>query len=208
MRQRRISDRYYVAMFALIAVALFGYALPWVVAPVGSMTLNGHDLAEWASLVPSQRATSPPLLAPLLIRMQPLMLSLLLGVIATGRLRMASSAAAICLLAAAQLPPFEFVYDINNLNYRQQFSLAALSLIAGLCVIPFQARRVLLMAAALVASVGLVASALGLFTAIELYGAFELDAVPGAGLWLLGLSYVAVIAITLREILTWDRALL
>ena len=137
----RMSDgNSYITMFALIVVALCGYALPWIVAPIASMTLNGHDLAEWASLVPSQRATSPPLLAPLLLRLQPVMLSLLLGVHRdrTPKSGMAMSAAAICLLAAAQLPPFEFVYDINNLNYRQQFSLAALSLIAGFCLIPLR----------------------------------------------------------------------
>ncbi len=206
MSQRSIFEGCYPAMFALIALALFGYAQPWIVAPVGSMTLNAPDLAEWASLVPSQRVTTPPLLAPLLIRLQPMMLTLLLGGITAGRRKMAMSAAAICLLAASQLPPFEFVYDINNLNYRQQFSLAALSLIAGICLIPIQTRRVLLLAAALIGAAGLVTSAFGLSTAIELYGAFEFDAVPGAGIWILGLSYVALIAIALREILTRDRA--
>ena len=148
MSRRFASDRFYITMIALIVMALCGYALPWIVVPSASLTLNGHDLAEWASLVPSQRATSPPLLAPLLLRLQPLALSLLLGGIAVGRRRTAMAAAAICLLAAAQLPPFEFVYDINNLNYRQQFGLAVFSLIGGLCLVPLQARRLALFVAA------------------------------------------------------------
>lgn len=201
MRRRIASNRFYLAMFALIVVALCGYALPWIVVPAGSLTLNGHDLAEWASLVPSQRATSPPLLAPLLLRFQLVMLSMLLGVIAVGRRRKAMTAVAICLLAASQLPPFEFVYDINNLNYRQQFSLAAFSLIAGLCLIPLRTRRLSLLVVFFIAAIGLVTSALGLSMALELYGAFELDADPGAGIWVLGLSYITLIAIALREIL-------
>ncbi len=199
MSQRIHSNNSYLTMLALIAVACCGYALPWIVVPAASMTLNGHDLAEWASLVPSQRATSPPLLAPLLLRFQLVMLSMLLGVIAAGRRRMAIAAVAICLLWAAQLPPFEFVYDINNLNYRQQFSLAAFSLIAGLCLIPLQTRRPSLLVFLSIAAAGLVTSALGLSMALGLYGAFELDAVAGAGIWVLGLSYVALIAIAFRE---------
>jgi len=205
MSQRSMFDPYYITMFALIVVALCGYALPWIVAPIGSMTLNGHDLAEWSSLVPSQRATSPPLLAPLLIRVQPVMLSLLLGGIATGGRRMAMTAAAILLLAASQLPPFEFVYDINNLNYRQQFSLASFSLIVGLCLIPLQTRRLPVLITLPIAAAGLVASAFGLSMTLALYGAFELNAVPGAGIWVLGLSYVALIAVALGKILSWRR---
>lgn len=201
MNRQIASDSFYLTMFALIIVAYCGYALAWIVVPAGSMTLNGHDLAEWASLVPAQRATSPPLLAPLLLRLQPLMLSLLLGGIAVGRRRMAMSAAAICLLAAAQLPPFEFVYDINNLNYRQQFGLAACSLIGGFCLIPLQSRRLSQMVMLSIAATGLVTSAFGLSMALELYGAFELDAVAGAGIWILGLSYAGLIASALRELL-------
>lgn len=202
MSRRNASASFYITMFALIVVALCGYALSWIVAPVGSMTLNGHDLAEWASLVPSQRATSPPLLASLLLRLQPLMLSLLLGSAAAGRGGMALSAAAICLLAAAQLPPFEFVYDINNLNYRQQFGLAAFSLIGGLCLIPLRSRRPSLMVVLFITAAGLVTSALGLSMALELYGVFSLDAVAGAGFWVVGLSYAGLIASALRELLS------
>lgn len=202
MSQRIHSNNSYLTMLALIVVACCGYALPWIVAPAASMTLNGHDLAEWASLVPSQRATSPPLLTSLLLRLQLVMLSLLLGVIAVGRRRMAMSAVAICLLAGAQLPPFEFLYDINNLNYRQQFSLAALSLIAGLCLILLRSRILSLMVVLSIAAAGLVTSFLGLSMALKLYLAFSLDAAPGLGIWVLGLSYVALIANALREILT------
>ena len=201
MRRQIASDSFRLTMFALIVAALCGYALPWIVAPSGSMTLNGHDLAEWASLVPTQRATSPPLLAPLLLRLQPLVLSLLLGGIAVGCRGMAMSAAAICLLAAAQLPPFEFVYDINNLNYRQQFGLAAFSLIGGWRLIHRKSRRLSLMAVLFIAAAGLATSAFGLSMALGLYGAFELDAIAGAGFWVVGLSYAGLSANALREIL-------
>ena len=198
MSQRNASDNYSSLIYALVLGGLFGYVQPWIVVPSGSMTLNVFDLAEWASLIPTQQVTSPPLLVPLLLRLQPVILSLLLGVIASGRKRMALTALAICLLATAQLPPFEFVNDINNLNYRQQFILAAASLVAGFFLLPLEPRRVSTFVMLALPAVGIVTAALGLSEAGALYRQFQLDAAPGAGIWILGLSYVATITISLR----------
>lgn len=200
MSQRTASDSVSWLMLALILVGIFGYAQPWIVAPSGAMTLNAFDLAEWASLTPAQRGASPPLVAPLLLRLQPVILSSLLGLIAAGRKGMALSALAICMLAAAQLPPFEFVYDINNLNYRQQFFLATGSLAAGAFLLRLQSRRLTGFIMAALAVVGIVTAALGLATAASLYGDFGMDAAHGAGIWLLCLSYAAQFTIALRQL--------
>lgn len=155
------------------------------------MTLSAFDLAEWASLLPAQRATSPPLLAPLLLRLQPVILCLILGAVADSRAKTAIAAIAILLLAVAQLPPFEYVYDINNVNYRQQFFLAIASLIGGLAAIPLRRQRLVALAAIVLPIVGLVTSALGLAQAETLYRQFQLGASSGAGIVILSFSYLA-----------------
>lgn len=177
--------------FVLVLVGLLGYIQPWIVAPTGSMTLSAFDLAEWGSLLPAQRATSPPLLASLLLRLQPVMLCLILGAVADSRAKTAIAAIAILLLAVAQLPPFEYVYDINNMNYRQQFFLAIASLIGGLAAIPLRRQRLVALAAIVLPIVGLVTSALGLAQAEALYRQFQLGASSGAGIVILSLSYLA-----------------
>jgi len=60
----------------LLLLGLLGYLLPWAVASSAPMTLNAYDLAEWTSLHPAQRQTTPPLLAPLRLRAQLAILSL------------------------------------------------------------------------------------------------------------------------------------
>jgi len=200
MSRRIESHSASMLMVALVLTGLGGYLLPWIVASSGPMTLNAFDLAEWASLVPAQRVTSPPLIVPLLLRTQLLLLSLLLGVIAVGRKEMAIAALAICLLATAQLPPFEYVYDINNLNYRQQFILAAVSLVAGLLLLPLGRRWIALAVKLALAISGIGTAALGLSGAMALFSHFELAAAQGAGIWILILCYAAVIALALHEI--------
>ena len=201
MSQRNASDSYSSLVYALVLAGLLGYVQPWIVVPSGPMTLNAFDLAEWASLIPAQYGTSPPLVVPLLLRLQPVILSLLLGVIAAGRKRMAITAVAICLLATAQLPPFEFVNDINNLNYRQQFILAATSLVAGFFLLPLASRRVSQLVILVLTVAGIVTAALGLSEAEALYRQFQLEAAPGAGIWILGLSYGITIIISLQQMI-------
>lgn len=195
----KATDRHWTFAAALVLVALVGYVQPWIDVPAGAMTLNAFDLAEWASLIPAQQATSPPLLTPLLLRLQPLILCLILGANAAGRLTIAISAIAILILAAAQLPPFEYVYDINNLNYRQQFILASVSFIGGLALLPFSQRRMVALVAFALPIAGLATSLIGLSQAEALYRHFQLDADPGAGIVIMCLSYVLMIAGTTRR---------
>ena len=201
MSRRIESGNALMLTVALVLIGFGGYLLPWIVASSGPMTLNAFDLAEWASLVPAQRGTFPPLIVPLLLRTQPVLLSLLLSVIAVGRKGMAVAALAICLVAIAQLPPFEYVYDINNLNYRQQFVLAVVSLVAGLLLLPHGRRWIALAVKLALAIVGIGTATLGLSGAMALFSQFGLAAVPGAGIWILILGYAAIIALALYEML-------
>ena len=200
MSGRATARRATPLAFALAALCLFGYVQPWIVAPAGSLTLNAYDLAEWSSLVPAQRATSPPLLAPLLLRLPLTILCALLGAIAQGRGAKSLSAFAIVILALAQLPPVEFALDINNLNYRQQFSLAALSLIAGFSLMLRSGRRFTALVSLALSAAGVATSILGYAGAEALYQRFHLDPSPGAGLWIMILAWVAIGATALGSL--------
>lgn len=195
-------NRYPTAVFGLALLALSGYMQPWIVAPTGSMTLNAFDLAEWASLAPAQRATSPPLLAPLLLRLQPVILCLMLGAVVDRRMYIAISAIAILLLAAAQLPPLEYVYDINNLNYRQQFFLAIVSLIGGFAAMPLRHQKLVALATMVLPMAGLVTAAIGLAQAEALFRQFQVGASSGAGIVILSLSYFALLALAARGMIS------
>ena len=175
----------------LLLLALLGYLLPWAIAPSAPMTLNAYDLAEWTSLHPAQRQTNPPLLAPLLLRAQLLILSLALALTVSQSW---VAAAAIVALALAQLPPFEYVYDIANLNYRQQFALALVSLVAGLAATRFKNRRLTRFALFLLPVAGIFSVHAGVAQAFEV---FRQPAAMGFGPWILTASYAGIAAFSL-----------
>ena len=189
MRDRVDSKREHSLLrIMLLLLGLLGYLLPWAVAPSAPMTLNAYDLAEWTSLHPAQRQTTPPLLAPLLLRAQLVMLSLAIALSVSQRW---VAAAAVAALALAQLPPFEYVYDIANLNYRQQFALALVSLAAGLAATRLRHRRMTLLLLILLPAAGIVSVFAGVGQALE---AFWQPADTGFGPWLLTASYVGIAA--------------
>lgn len=175
-----------------LAVGLLGYLLPWTVAPSAPMTLNAFDLAEWTSLHPAQRQTAPPLLAPLLLRAQLVFLTLAFAITTSGRTWRLFSVAAVVLLALAQLPPYEYVYDLANLNYRQQFFLALASLISGLLATVMGQRRIAWMLLLALAIVGTVSVVAGVAQAFELYRQLQQTTSVGLGPWILSSSYIAI----------------
>ena len=187
-------ERYGLLPVILLLLGLLGYLLPWAVAQSAPMTLNAYDLAEWTSLHPAQRQTTPPLMAPLLLRAQLVILSLAFAVTASRRW---IAAAAVVVLALAQLPPFEYVYDIANLNYRQQFVLALVSLVAGLAATRLRNRRIIRLLLFLLAVAGILSVHAGAAQAIE---AYRQPATIGFGPWLLTASYVGVAAITVLAV--------
>ncbi len=181
-------------LLILLSLALLGYALPWAVTSSAPMTLNAFDLAEWTSLHPAQRHTEPPLLAPLLLRAQLVILTLTLALAASGRW---ITALVVLLLALAQLPPFEYVYDFANLNYRQQFGLALFSLIAGFVATRFGHRRLMRFLLIVLPILGIVSVYAGVSQAFEVYRQLQSVASVGMGPWLLAVSYVGIAAIGL-----------
>lgn len=193
-------------LYLFLATALIGYLLPWAVAPSATMTLNGYDLAEWASLHPLQRQTSPALLAPLELRLQLVVLSVALGLLAIGRAQRWLAIILILLLALAQLPPFEFVYDIRNTNYSQQFRLAAISLVVALAATPFKLRLLRPYALILLSILGIGSAIHGAAQALDLLALLGQGASAGAGLWISILSYGGIIVVAVASLLEDRRA--
>lgn len=182
----------------LLLFGLLGYVLPWAVSSSAPMTLNAYDLAEWTSLHPAQRHSSPPLLAPLLLRAQLALLSLTFALTASRRPRRLISAAVVVVLALAQLPPFEYVYDIANLNYRQQFVLALASLIAGLVMTGVQSLRIIRLLLLLLPVVGILSVYAGVSQALDVYRETQPVLSIGLGPWLLTASYIGIAATSFR----------
>ena len=193
----RMQRRPLLLLLTLLLLGLVGYLLPWAVSASAPMTLNAYDLAEWASLHPAQRQTTPPLLAPLLLRAQLAILTLILALPASGRSMRAICALAVVALALAQLPPFEYVYDIANLNYRQQFGLALASLIAGLAATRLANRRIIRMLLVILPIAGIFAVIAGVTQALEVYRLTQTVAGIGLGPWLLCASYIGIAAANL-----------
>ncbi len=190
---------YTLILYLLVTVGLAGYVLPWIVAPSAALTLNAYDLAEWTSLHPLQRQTSPPLLAPLELRLQLVIFTVTLGMLASGRSLRAISGILIVLLAFAQLPPFEFLNDIRNLNYGQQFALALASLILSLAALPFNPPRILPIVLAVLSALGIASALHGLSQAQELFAHLQQNASTAAGFWITVASYGGIIVVSVAS---------
>ncbi len=191
----------------LLVLAFVGYLVPWLVAPSAPMTLNAHDLAEWVSLYPAQHHTSPPLLAPLLLRLQLVILTLALGALPANKSGKLVAAIIIVVLAIGQLPPPEYVHDIGNLNYRQQFGLATTSLIAGLFLLRVRHSSLQLIFLIVSPLVGILAALAGMSQAYDVYMSLHTNGTIGLGLWILIASYAGLIATVFAGRLRRPRAI-
>lgn len=117
----------------LIVLALAGYLLPWLSLGANGLTYNGYDLAEWTTLNPAVQVGTPPLLPSLLLRLSLVCVALLVVLIGTQ-----SKWLKLVFLTGftiALLPPFEFLANSANPNYRQQFGLSVFTFLAGLALL-------------------------------------------------------------------------
>ena len=177
------------------ALALAACLLPWVTNPAAGLSLNPTDLAEWTTLAPAVQAQTPPLFTSFLLR-TPLLIVALLVAFAAGR-KNGWATLLILLLAAAQLPPFEFLKDSGNSNYRQQLMMAVLTAGLGLGALYGLPRRFVLTGAGITAALGLLAALAGVTSALHEMQAFALAAQAGPGLLLYGAAMLATVALAL-----------
>src|SRR5262245_36944556 len=105
--------------WVLFLLALVFYMLPWVLTPDASLNMGGYDLAEWASLHPAVRASSPPLLLSFALRLPLALLALVVAFSGEQAGKTWVRAAFVCLLAVALLPSPEFLTQYrDDPNYR------------------------------------------------------------------------------------------
>lgn len=115
------------------------YVLPWAGLGQGAVQFNGHDFAEWLSLLPAERQASPALLAVFSVRMYLVFALCLVASFLQGRVCVGLA----ILLSVSLLPPLEFLQNLQDSNYQQQALVAALALILPLSVtrLPIASRR-------------------------------------------------------------------
>lgn len=176
-----------------ILLALIGYMLPWITTPTTPLTLGAYDLAEWASLHPSQPNTTPVLIVPLLLRIQLVIITLTIALSASTDTLRIFSIIAIVPLSIAQLPPLEFLTIANsNINYQQQFVLATISLVLGVGLSVFKPMRLIPYIIILLVGMGMVSAIAGLQQAQTLYILSLQENTVGAGVIVLGIAYLVI----------------
>ncbi len=173
--------------YILLGLMLVLYLFPWLVNPAASLSPNAYDLAEWASLHPAVHAQTPILLTSLLLRLPLACLALL---VAFSTRRGIIPALLIGLIAVALLPPLEFIYSLDDPNYRQQATLALLALVGGAVGWSGLLPRYRHWIAAAVALIGAAASLIGLAQGYDLMRGFELPTQIGSGGIALGISMI------------------
>jgi len=181
----------------LFALTLLGYFLPFVINPGGGLTLHALDLAEWTTLHPLVRAETPLLLTALLLRL-PLLCA---GIMITLQARSSPDkwSRRIGWLCAGSvvlglLPPLDFVTQLNNINYQQQFVLALVGLMSlGISI--FARRQSVLFTLTVIAGVtGITGGIIGWLRAATLLRNFGIPTSLGAGGLLMVFGFAAWIA--------------
>lgn len=201
----------HLALFWLwIGAALLMYCLPWIVNPGSGLTVNGYDLAEWTSLHSAVRL-QPLLYTSLFLRFPLTLVTLWIALYAPKpRWRNAwfIHACACFLLVIAQLPPLEFILQMHDPNYQQQFVLAVVSLvgsIVGLSGITVQYRLWLMLISTIM---GLFAALMGYEQAANFMRQFHLPAELGLGLVGMVVVFVVLLLHIIIEVLKSNRAAL
>lgn len=184
-------------IYLIVFCLLVAYLLPWVHNQPTSLTLNAYDWAEWLSNHP---ATHPQRLPTLLLRSNLLIITVLFALATNSprwKLRWFSHGFVVLVLAIAQLPPPEFIRNVNDANQAQQAILASSSLIMGILVLlvefPDSTRKIgSIMTIVATISVSSVAQILGMQRMAE-YG-LRADLAVGSVLYVvLGLLGIIVI---------------
>ncbi len=194
-------------IYLLVFVALFGYITPWILTPSNPLSLNAFDLAEWASLHPSQPNTSPPLVVPMMLRLQLVIISILLGLHAKTDYQRWGALLVIGLLALGQLPPLEFLINAtDNINYQQQFILAAISLLVGCGLVVRSPKQWASLISIVLLAVGIFTSTSGLQQAQQLYTMSLQEHTIGNGIIITVSAYIGLIGLNCLHLFTTFRA--
>lgn len=165
--------------------------------------MNGFDLAEWTSLHPAVRASSPALFTSFLLRMPQVMLACALALAANGlmdaRMRWMVRVWA-GLLALRMVPPTEFFTGTSgDPNYRQMALLTVMGLAAvgGALALYRAPRRWQTVTLVFILIIGIVAGWMGLSRSVELFDNFQIDTKTGPGI--IGLTVFSAVGAMLAS---------
>ncbi len=171
-----------------LLLALVAYSLPWYTHATAGFTTGAFDLAEWASIHPAVRSSSPPMLTSLLLRLPMVALIAALALVANRfqdlRLRWLIRAGAL-LLALRFVPPSDFFSSASDdPNYRQmaQLTTASVILVAVAIALSHLTRRWQNAALLGVMLGGVLAGWMGLSDTGTLLNNFEIDVSIGPGI--------------------------
>lgn len=184
-------------MLALLILSTAAYFLPWIIIRnTASLSMTAYDLAEWASLHPDVPDTVFGPLATLLLRL-PLACLGLIAIIFIARLTRQPTVRVMftIIFSIALLPPLEFfTVARDDVNYKQQFMLALITLIIGMICVQSTALIRTKPAVVALAMLALITSLLGQKTANDLLNAFNLPNQVGHGAIILPIVLLAIIA--------------
>lgn len=170
----------------LLALALIAYTLPWVISGSASLTFGAFDLAEWASLHPTNRALSPTLLTSLLLRMPLVCLAWIIAFNAPPYPFKSASwwiyAVVSSILVVLSTPPLEFLTIFrDDVNYIQQASLTTVAGIGAVIGLSGILRQYRVYFALLVGILGVIVSIWGVINGYTLLADFQIDVAVGIG---------------------------
>ena len=190
-----------------LLLACVGYMLPWYTHDTAGFTTSAFDLAEWSSIHPAVRSSSPPMLTSLLLRLP--LVALIAGLALTSnrfgdaRVRWIIRGGAL-LLALRFVPPGDFFSNASgDPNYRQMAQLFTASvMLVGVIIALFRvAQKWQSAALVMVLVVGVITGWMGLSDAGILLDNFEIDVRIGPGI----VGYTSCVAIVIM-IAIWPRA--
>lgn len=190
----------HTTLTVLLFSLLIFYLLPWLNTDANALHFGGYDLAEWLSLHP---ATQPARVPSLLLRGQLVLITWLLALNSPAMRARRSwwlHTLTIALLSVAQLPPLEFLNNLNDTNQQQQAILAAASLLGafvlGWRVKSWNQQRWLMIG---LAGLGIVTSLIALQQGLRYVGDFSPSVHLSSGGLLLSATYGVLGGVLLRR---------
>lgn len=148
--------------FLFLVIALISAFFPWLDHPVAALSFNAYDLAEWVSLIPDVRNGSPPMIAPLLVRLTFAGLALCFALQAIRARRTPSRLFATLLTGFSLVwlvPPIEFFRNITrtqDTNHWQQAALLGITVLLIAALVILRRRLTLRIAAVLLIGLPLI----------------------------------------------------
>lgn len=191
-----------------LGMATVFYYLPWYTHSTAGFTTTAYDLAEWSSIHPAVRSSSPPMLTSFLLRLPQLGLVVALA-LAANRLDDARwrwvLRGGVLLLVLRFVPPSDFLTNASDdPNYRQMAQFTAAGVILACAAILFYRLPQRWQDAALVGALlcGVIAGWMGLSRAGTLLDNFEIDVRIGPGI----IGYSVCVVIVMGLVAGWPMS--